>query len=314
MKKFREDDYQKSDQLLISKGKSFYWARFFLINKYAVRATRLYGFCRLIDDIADEASSANFAREQLAIIVRDLKANSSNDSRVQDALALFQECGIDLVLPLELITGVLSDLDPVRIKNDAQLIRYCYRVAGTVGLMMSEVLDVKNTNAFYHAIDLGIAMQLTNIARDVREDSTLDRRYIPADLIGATEPSLLVDPTENFKLKIAMSVEHLLVLAEKYYESGNNGLPFLPLGARIAIFIAGRVYRRIGLKIKKNGFNIWSQRTIVLLRTKIIMTILIMISLPFRGYFWQYRNVHDTGLHAYLSDLPFTHSLDPGDV
>ena len=295
MNKFSEDDYQKSDQLLVSKGKSFYWARFFLIKKYAVRATRLYGFCRLIDDIADEASSANFAREQLAIIVRDLKANSSNDSRVQDALALFQECGIDLVLPLELITGVLSDLDPVRIDNDAQLIRYCYRVAGTVGLMMSAVLDVKNTNAFYHAIDLGIAMQLTNIARDVREDATLDRRYIPADLIGATEPSLFV-------------------LAERYYESGNIGLPFLPLGARIAIFIAGRVYRRIGLKIKKNGFDVWSQRTIVLLRTKVIMTILIMISLPFRDYFWGYRKVHDTSLHAHLTDLPFAHSLDTGDV
>lgn len=314
MNKFSEDDYQKSDQLLVSKGKSFYWARFFLIKKYAVRATRLYGFCRLIDDIADEASSANFAREQLAIIVRDLKANSSNDSRVQDALALFQECGIDLVLPLELITGVLSDLDPVRIENDTQLIRYCYRVAGTVGLMMSAVLDVKNTNAFYHAIDLGIAMQLTNIARDVREDATLDRRYIPADLIGATEPSLLVDPTEDFKFKIAMSVQHLLVLAERYYESGNLGLPFLPLGARIAIFIAGRVYRRIGLKIKKNGFDVWSQRTIVLFPTKVIMTILIMISLPFRGYFWGYRKVHDTSLHAHLTDLPFAHSLDTGDV
>ena len=109
----REDEYGRSDQLLAAKGKSFYWARFFLIKKYAVRATRLYGFCRYIDDVADDSPTADGARAELARIVGDLKANTSDDPRVRDALALFHECQIDLVIPLELIAGVLSDLDRV---------------------------------------------------------------------------------------------------------------------------------------------------------------------------------------------------------
>ena len=304
----REDEYERSDQLLAAKGKSFYWARFFLIKKYAVRATRLYGFCRYIDDVADDSPTADGARAELARIVRDLKANTSDDPRILDALALFHECQIDLVIPLELIAGVLSDLDRVRIDNEAHLLRYCYRVAGTVGLMMSAALDVKNPTALFHAIDLGIAMQLTNIARDVREDARMDRRYIPADSIGAVEPALLVDPAEEVKGKLAVSVENLLLLADRYYRSGNAGLPFLPLGARTAIFIAGRVYREIGLKIARNRFDVWSQRTMVPLRTKAMVSLLILLSLPFRSAFWRYRSVHDARLHAHLTDLPFTHS------
>lgn len=303
-----QDNYSKSNALLAKKGKSFYWARFFLSNTYAVRATRLYGFCRLMDDIADDAPTVAEARSHLSKIANDLKSKSSDDPRILDAIALFEECDIDAIIPLELIAGVMSDLDEVRFENEQELIQYSYRVAGTVGLMMSAALDVRAPPAKFHAIDLGIAMQLSNIARDIKEDALMNRRYIPAEYIGDLSPELLVEPNEEPRTKLSSSIKKLLQLADRYYSSGNAGLPFLPAGARTAILIASQLYREIGVKIARNRFDVWSQRIMVPSSAKALLTLFILISLPWRRSFWAYRGFHDVTLHAHLSGLPLTHS------
>ena len=308
MNKNIQDNYSISNDLLASKGKSFHWARFFLSKVYAVRATRLYGFCRLMDDIADDAPTVAEAKSHLLRIADDLKSKTSDDPRILDAIALFEECEISVVIPLELVAGVMSDLDEVLFENEQHLIQYCYRVAGTVGLMMSAALDVKAPNALFHAIDLGIAMQLTNIARDIKEDAAMNRRYLPADYIGEISPDLLANPPEQVRIKISSSIAKILELADKYYASGNAGLSYLPPGARTAILIASQLYREIGIKIRKKRFDVWSQRMIVPAGTKALLTLFILLSLPWRRSFWAYRGFHDVTLHAHLSGLPLTHS------
>jgi 15-cis-phytoene synthase len=296
------------DELLATKGKSFYWARFFLVKKYAIRATRLYAFCRVLDDIADDPPVNTDPRVLLTNISRDLRNSSSDDPRVSDALALFAECDIAAEIPLELIRGMISDLDLVQIKSHSELLQYCYRVAGTVGLMMCAIFDVRDRQARYHAIDLGVAMQLTNICRDVKEDALNNRRYLPTEWLGDIKPQLLIAPSEHIKDNARTGIKNLLDLADQYYRSGVHGLPFLPLGARIAILIAARLYRSIGVQISHNNFDVWSSRIVVSRPSKAMLTCWLLLSCPWQPKFWRVKTAHNRELHSELISLPHAHT------
>ena len=124
-------------------------------------------------------------------------------------------------------------------------------MAGTVGLMMSKILDVNDPRALAHAIDLGIAMQITNICRDVTEDAHLKRRYLPASLIGNVEPAQLLNPDLATQGQLRATLKSLLQLADQYYKSGYEGLCFITLRSRLSIAIASSLYRQIGLILKK---------------------------------------------------------------
>ena len=154
-----------------------------------------------------------------------------------------RECGIEPEIARELIAGMASDAETVRVADEAELLRYCYRAAGTVGLMMCRVLDAREPAAAAHAVDLGIAMQLTNLCRDVADDARMGRRYLPASLVGDLPPGDLIEPSPALRPKVRAAVARLLALAELYYASGEAGLPFLPVRARAGILVAGRVYR-----------------------------------------------------------------------
>jgi phytoene synthase len=147
---------------------------------------------------------------------------------------------------------MISDLDLVRIQSDRDLVRYCYRAAGTVGLMMCAVLGVRDPRAWRHAVDLGIAMQLTNISRDVLEDAQAGRVYLPAERLSAygVTPEEVVDGQADAGA-ISLVVEDVLVLAEGYYQSGDAGMRFLPTRARWAILVASRLYRGIGRRLRR---------------------------------------------------------------
>ena len=134
------------------------------------------------------------ARVKLGAASREIAAGLSADPMIQDGIDLMHECRISPLIAVELVKGLLSDLDPVRCPDEAALLQYCYRVAGTVGVMMCGVLDVSDRAAFAHAIDLGIAMQLTNICRDIATDAAANRRYLPASLIGDLAPEELIKP------------------------------------------------------------------------------------------------------------------------
>ena len=265
--------YLAADELLAQRGHSFHWARRLLSAPHAKRATRLYGFCRRIDDLADECPSPATAHAALALIRQALQTGQSDDPAMRDMLELMRGCGIDPAVPFELIEGVESDLGEVRVADMAELLQYCYRVAGTVGLMMTAALDVTAPEALPHAIDLGIAMQLTNICRDVREDALRGRRYLPATLVGALEPAALIAPAGAVRTAAVHAVYALLDLADRHYASGEQGLRHLPAGARAGILVAARVYREIGVLLRQRDGDCWSSRATVGVATKAAITL-----------------------------------------
>ena len=258
--------YAAADRLLAERGHSFHWARRLLTSVHARRATRLYGFCRHIDDLADgvtdptDADEVAAARVALAVIRQALLTGGCDDHQTTDMLQLMQVCAIDPAVVRDLLRGVEGDLGEVRVADMDELLRYGYQVAGTVGVMMTAALDVYQPEALPHAIDLGIAMQLTNICRDVREDALMGRRYLPSTLVGRLEPAELIDPTPAVRVLATRAIRLLLDTADRRYASGELGLRYLPAGARAGILVAARVYRGIGTVLRERGFDCWSSR------------------------------------------------------
>ena len=251
--------------VLAHHGKSFRFAGRFLDKQQLEDCARLYRFCRFVDDLVDEVSDADAAQVELDFLKRDLELGHSSVPVVEDFIDLASQCQMQSEVILELIRGIESDLQPVLVSTDADLLRYCYRVAGTVGLLMCDVLGVQDPKAKAHAIDLGIGMQLTNIARDVQEDAGMGRRYIPGQWLGEGEiaPQALSNLSTRESELLVESAQRLLSLAELYYESGKAGLRFLPPRARQGITVAASVYREIGLVIAARGFDVSAGRAYV---------------------------------------------------
>jgi len=296
-------DRPAADELLARRGRSFHWARRLLNARHAERATQLYGFCRRVDDLADEARCPAEAHAALDAIRRALQAGQSDDAELAEMLQLMHTCHIDPAIPLELIRGVESDLGEVRVADIDELLLYCYRVAGTVGLMMTAALDVTAPEALPHAIDLGIAMQLTNICRDVREDALIGRRYLPLSLVGALEPSSLVDPTGTVRVTAIQALRTLLDLADRHYASGVQGLVCLPARARTGILVAAELYRGIGVILRRREYDCWSSRAMVGTTGKAAITLRVFaetVGRPWSG------NVRDHGARSHRDPpLPF---------
>ncbi len=295
--------YAAAHAALAAKGRSFHWARRLLGAVHADRATRLYGFCRRVDDLADETQSPDAARAALFALGQSLRAGASRDPLTADTIRLLQDCQIDPTIPLELIRGVAGDLLPVRVADKAELLRYCYRVAGTVGLMMSAALDVMDPRALQHAIDLGIAMPLTNLCRDVREDALADRRYLPAFLVGDIDPARLIQPTEADRPTVCSAIATLLDLADVYYRSGEDGLAYLPANARGSILVAARIYHAIGARLRRRDYDYWSSRAWVPMGDKAVITAKVLAAAPFRRASRRVPRLHDPALHRPLAGL-----------
>jgi len=295
---------RRAEEILAKKGKSFHWAKKLLSKKHGERATRLYVFCRYLDDLADEARSPVEAKSNLMEIKQSLQSGRTNNPVVADALNLMNDCRIEPQIPCELINGLLTDLDEVGLKTVDELLRYCYRVAGTVGLMMSDVLDVADPAASPFAIDLGIGMQLTNICRDVQEDARMGRRYLPNEIVGKISLEDLINPSESQKEKVSFSVQFLLNLADEYYQSGESGLPYLPLQARHGILIAARVYHAIGLKLRARNYCYWDERVVISKARKIGITFMSLGGSLVDSGFWTKPANHRPELHRALQALP----------
>lgn len=244
-------------------GRTFHFASHLLGEEYRMRAAVLYAFCRHVDDLADKSDNTAVARRDLLYVRRDLMVAGQTSTVCRDMAALIQETSMPLTPVLSLIDGAIQDLEPVKIASEAQLIQYAYHVAGTVGLMMCSVLDVTDRKALPYAIDLGIAMQLTNIARDVGEDAELGRIYLPSDWLGNLEPHHIQDPTQTQAQTLKVATRRMLQLADEYYQSGLQGLYFLPRGARWSILVAAHVYREIGTLIAQADYQTWDRRAIV---------------------------------------------------
>ncbi len=293
-----------AEATLARQGRSFHWARRLLGPMHAARATRLYAFCRHLDDLVDEAATPERARVALAVAGQAIEEGRTDDPVLRDGLALMRECGIETGIVRELLAGMASDAEVVRVADEAELLRYCYRAAGTVGLMMCRVLDAPEPAAAAHAVDLGIAMQLTNLCRDVAADARMGRRYLPASLIGDIAPAALIEPSPALQPTLRAAVARLLILAETYYASGEAGLPFLPLRARAGILVAGRVYRAIGLRLAASEHAYWEGRAFVPDWRKAAITVAALTTQPLRGMFWSQPKAHPISLHRALIGLP----------
>ena len=231
-------------------AKSFNWAGFFLPKNVYHDCSRLYAFCRVLDDLVDEKTNLELREQRFDEITNIYKKTyelDNNDRKilnqneheliVNDMIELAYNNNIKRIILDDLIEGVGSDLkQKVYLRSVKDLLVYSYRVAGTVGLMMAKILNVNDTRSLKGAIDLGIAMQLTNIARDVIEDKKMNRQYIKPDF-------------EN--------IEATLKLADMFYESSYTSIKKIPFKYRFAIIVARRVYRQIGRKIiqKRNMEN-----------------------------------------------------------
>ena len=255
-----------------SEGKSFYWASFFLPKKNRIAASRLYSICRYLDDVAD--NSKLDTSSQIKNIFNQIKENESSEINI-----FFKKNNINLGILKDLIDGLISDQQNVRVTDEKELIDYSYKVAGTVGLMMLPIINTKDAEARKHAIDLGIAMQLTNIARDVYEDAKMNRLYLPKEWLGQVSISDLIDNKLDVKKKklIELSIKNLIELSDKFYANGFSGMKFIPLRTRLAIFFAAKIYKGIGEKIKSGGYVYKLERIYLNKLEKLWITI---ISIP----------------------------------
>ena len=304
--RFQADSvHAAADEVLRKKGRSFHWARRLLNTQHAARATRLYHLCRYLDDLADEATCVQRSRSTLSEIKCAIQSGQSTNPVICDGLLLIDECKINPQFLCELIDGVGSDLHHVAIADMDGLLRYCYQVAGTVGLMMCSVLDVKDPKALPHAVDLGIAMQLTNICRDVRDDALAGRRYLPETMLGDLAISELADPSIEIQPQLQQCLCSVLEIAESYYRSGELGLSYLPLGARAGILTAARLYRAIGTGIKNRHYRYWQGRVVVTPMEKAALTARVLLSVPVARSFWQPTEPHDSNLHRSLKQFNF---------
>lgn len=236
-------------------ARSFRIASVFLPPASRDDAALVYAYCRELDDAVDEAPDLDAARERIAEAEQSAVAMAYRDVAARR--------GFDPNIASHLVAGMRADLGQVRVADDRELLRYCYQVAGSVGLMMCGVLGVTDPRALPHAIDLGVAMQLTNICRDVLEDAERERVYLPESRLldaGTSQGELLAGAAPP--TRVASVVASLLELADSYYRSADDGMPFIPSRSRLAILVASRLYRRIGVRLaRKHSCNPLHGRT-----------------------------------------------------
>ena len=219
------------NNLLKKHAKSFYWASFFLSNDTLDKCSSLYNFCRTLDDIVDNNNNLRVKKEIFSKFKMDFENKSLNNQIIKDMWSIIDSENISKKIVLDLFDGVETDLEEkVAINSKKDLLVYSYRVAGTVGLMMSKILKVKNKEALKGAIDLGIAMQFTNIARDVCEDKARNRQYVDHDFLA---------------------IQEIISESQIFYENSFNSISNIPIRSRFSVIVARRIYRKIGDYILK---------------------------------------------------------------
>lgn len=253
-------------------AKTFYMATRFLPNHKQRSIFAIYGLCRYLDDLVDEAEDLieNHEISHLEIYERlDLfKNNLINSYRgvdqkdpiliaFSDTLKRFE---ISLELPLLLLEGVKTDLQKTRYNTFDELYDYSYKVASVVGLMTSEVFGYSDRKALDYAVDLGIAMQLTNILRDVGEDLNRDRIYLPDDELksfGIRHDSLL---NKEITTEFTEFMKFQIKRARRYYTEADKGISILDRDSRLPVLLARENYSRILDKIEENNYNVFHHR------------------------------------------------------
>jgi len=223
--------------LLKKHAKSFYWASFFLSNDVLNKCSSLYNFCRTLDDIVDDDNKLEVKKEIFLKFKKDFMNKNLKNQIINDMWSIINSENISKKIVIDLFDGVETDLEEkVEINSKKDLLVYSYRVAGTVGLMMSKILKVNNKESLRGAIDLGIAMQLTNVARDVCEDNKRNRKYIQSDF---------------------SSIKETIYESEIFYQKSFKAISSISIRSRFSVIVARRIYKKIGdyILMQKNIEN-----------------------------------------------------------
>jgi phytoene desaturase len=273
------DDHAKAlismSREMISRGsKSFSLASQLFVNEKRDAAHCLYGWCRYCDDQIDIEDPKTAGRRLENLIQQTKNAYSKepvdfNNPVFQAMSIIVKKYNIPMQYPLDLLQGMQMDVEKREYETIDDLLAYCYCVAGTVGLMMAHVMGVSDENALKNACDLGTAMQLTNIARDIMEDAAMGRVYLPQQWLreAGIDNAKVADP--KYRKEVFAVVKRLLDYADHYYYSGESGLKYLSLRSAFTIASASGIYSEIGRLVLSRGEKAWDQRAIVSLPRKI---------------------------------------------
>jgi len=284
-------------------GKTFFWASQFLDKKVATRLYAIYEFCREVDDLIDKKNKDLNYEEKLINNIKTWRSNKQN--LIFQPFSMIEKKFIPSQgLFNEFFNGQESDIKQKQPTSMNDLLIYCYRVAGVVGLMICDTFGIKDQELRYFAIDLGIAMQLTNIARDIYEDAENNRIYMPASLIGEQKPKDLLVTNTDEKLLINNARDQLINTAEVYYQSGYRGISYLPNQSQRAVRVAATLYRSIGIKIKIKKVSYDSPRVYLNTFEKLYRTIFILKNNKIQI---KKPSGHNHLLHYAIKNMPGAH-------
>lgn len=233
-------------------GKSFYWAGKFLEKEVFEDCSTLYAFCRVIDNLVDKKSNS---KTNVKKFIKDYQSQNSKIQVNKEFKKIETKYQIPKKYINDLFYGINLDTKTVKIKSTKEIIKYSYYVAGTVGAMMSYIFQTSKPQAIKHAINLGIAMQLTNISRDVLKDAYLNRIYLPKNMLNEEITAKDIIKKKFNKKHLFLVIKKIIFLSEKYYDNGNIGIKYLPKKVKFPIFLASSLYRGIGKKIFSSSYN-----------------------------------------------------------
>lgn len=268
---FEKQGTELCKESIATHSKSFAMASRLFSRGMSERAAIVYAWCRRADDAIDETA----IQEQpaaLAQLRRELDGIYGEDPVADPELASFQRvvraCALPRVYCEELLLGMQMDCEDTVYRDWDRLLLYCHRVAGVVGLMMCHVMGLRDADSRRNATHMGLAMQLTNISRDVSEDWERGRLYIPEELLeqcGAPELSArLGEPFPSEAVRpMAQAVQQVLERAESFYRSGDQGLLSLPWRAALAVRSARLIYSRIGARVRAQDCDVTRGRAYV---------------------------------------------------
>ena len=279
MNKFKDKSMQAAFEYAKSQtahfSKSFYFSSQILPKEKRWNTFGLYSYCRYADNIVDNPRNRADAElfEELASVARELniayRRGESEHPVLKPFIQVATKRDIPMQYPLDLLDGVKMDLLKNRYETFADLYEFAYRVAGVVGLMMTHVLGYKDKEALVYAEKLGIAMQLTNILRDIQEDKQMNRIYLPLQEIrefGLDENDFV---HENFNRNMYKFMRFQVERAHRYFEDAKPGIPMLDRDSQFAIYSASRIYRGILNQLEARGYNPFLGRAFVSQRQKL---------------------------------------------
>jgi len=266
-------DLGSCENLMRDGSKSFFAAAKILPTKIRDSAIALYAFCRLLDDMVDDQNAPDDVIKQIEYRLDRIYAQNPVDIPADRALAIVVDRFLIPRNILEaLVEGFKWDRNGRQYQTMDELCDYAARVASTVGAMMTLIMGVRDRNILERACELGLAMQLTNIARDVGEDARNKRLYLPREWLeeeGIDPEAWLANPV--FNESISKVIQRLICHADEMYARASYGISGLPRNCRSAIAAAGLIYSEISRQIERQGLDSISQRAVVSKRKKILL-------------------------------------------